>query len=665
MKPYQLVRLPAYTLGLVVLWPLLLTTKAIATAPEMVLSDKDQRLYASAFELMENGERKRGLELARQGGDALATKIADWVDLSDRNSGREFAEIDAFLRSNPQWPRRYQLYRNAELLLPASWSPERVIRWFGNRPPITGVGALVFCNALNQQGDTDGLQKWVPLLWVSLDFDSKDEAQFRRQFGRHLSAEHEQKRLTRLLWDRRTSAARRQLRRVGPDLAAIARARLALYGDKPGVDVAIRKVPKSLQADEGLLYERTAWRQRRNRFEGVIEILNNAPTKGEHLDSWWRLRKWAARRALNRSEEILAYQVSRRHGLTQGLGFAEGEWLAGWISLIFLKRPEEALKHFTTLYDGVTSPISKSRGAFWAGEAHAKLGNATDARRWYALAAVFPATFYGQLAAQRIGAKPLLNLEGLAETPKAAVTAFLGEEVVGASKILGQVNQPRLQQTFFARLRQDAKTKTDFQLVIELANAMDRQDLALRAAKAARRLDIDLGPLLYPQRPLPKASGPEPALVLALMRQESEFYPGARSPVGALGLMQLMPATARQTARGTGLSYDRGRLTSDPDYNLRLGQAYLMELLAQFDGSYILALAAYNAGPTRANRWVKEFGDPRTPSVDPIIWIEKIPFDETRNYVQRILESLMVYRQMNPNLARPSWSLSVSPLSSR
>jgi soluble lytic murein transglycosylase len=236
-------------------------------------------------------------------------------------------------------------------------------------------------------------------------------------------------------------------------------------------------------------------------------------------------------------------------------------------------------------------------------------------------------------------------------------------ETVQAVRLLGQLDQRRLQDLFLARLRQDAKDLDDFRLIIDLANEQGRHDLALRAAKTARRDGHDLEPLLYPRRSLPTGPAPEPALVLAVMRQESEFYPLARSPVGALGLMQLMPATARHSAQKIGLPFSRDRLTSDPDYNIRLGQAYLKELLEQFDGSYILALAAYNAGPTRITSWIRLFGDPRDPSIDPINWIERIPFSETRNYVQRILESLVVYRDHQPDDVT-RWTLQIPPVGS-
>ncbi len=636
---------------------------AASPSPKPLLADATEALYRQAFELIEQKQYDSGLQLARRGGHPLATKIADWLDLSRRDSDRGFAEIQEFLAANPDWPRRFALFRNAEQSLPADWSPQSVVAWFGSRPPITGTGALALGQAHLALGRSDDLRTLAPRLWVSIDFEAEEESQFHNLMRGYLSREDQERRLSRLLWDRRTTAAQRQIRRVSSAEAALARARIALYRNQRGVDAAIRRVPEHLHGNEGLLYERAVWRQRRSRFEGVVEILKEAPRQGEHLASWWRLRRWASRQAMDRSQWALAYQLARQHGFKDGLGFAEGEWLAGWIALTFLHRPEAALEHFARLHGGVTSPISKSRGAYWSGEANRILGKDLEAQRWYTRAQAFPRAFYGQLAAQRTETEVSAALAIPVEIAEDTETAFLNKEFVQAARLLGQTGQPKLQESFIARLRQDAKSNIDFQLVIALANSLGRQELAIRAAKTARRRGFDMSAFLYPRLAFPDSTTVERALVLAVMRQESEFYPKARSPVGALGLMQLMPATAKQTARRQGLPYDRKRLTNDPNYNIRLGQAYLAELLDRYGGSYVLALAAYNAGPARVERWMTQFGDPQHSAIDPVQWIERIPFQETRNYVQRILESLVVYREIEPASEIP-WALEISPAGS-
>jgi soluble lytic murein transglycosylase len=628
-----------------------------------VLTEADRKLYTSAFTLIEDGFFERGLARAQQGSHPLANKIVAWIELGRPNSGRSFKEISDFIQANPDWPGLFGLYRNAEPLLPQTFSAAQVLAWFGDRPPITGYGALRHVSALWDNGHRDEARRAARQYWVSTDFASDDENIFRIRFKTLLSPDDEIARLERLLADQRIAAAGRQIQRVPSAAAALARARLALIANRPGVDALIERVPPGLRDDPGLTYERAVWRQRRGRYEGVVELIDSLPPRHPQATAWWRLRNWVAWRALERNDYALTYRMSAQHGHTDGVPFADGEWQAGWMALKYLGQPQAAYGHFVRLHDGVTSEISKSRGAFWAGEAASELGRMDDARRWYEAAAAYPATFYGQLASQRIGRDLVPPAVALLVIPAAKREAFEAKETVQAVRLLGALGQARLQDLFVARLRQDAQDLADYRLLIDLANEQNRQDLALRTAKAARRHNYELHPLLYPQRSLPIGPAPETALVLAVMRQESEFYPKARSPVGALGLMQLMPATARQTAQRMGLPFNRDRLTDDPDYNVRLGQAYLDELLDRFGGSYILALAAYNAGPSRATSWIALHGDPRDPSVDPIDWIERVPFSETRNYIQRILESLVVYRDGDPKEAN-RWALHLPPAGS-
>lgn len=634
------------------------TVPAGLAAQSARLSEPERQHYATALTLFQNGNHERALALARQGSHPLADKIVTWLDLGRPNSDHGFERLNGFIAANPHWPRLYGLYRNAELALPDSMTAPEVFAWFGERLPITGTGALRHAAALWEAGQKDRARLAAKRYWVTVDFDAEEETAFRNRFKALLSKPDEIARLDRLLWDRRTTAARRQVARVPAGPAAVARARLALMGNRPGVDRLIARVPATLQNHPGLVHDRAVWRQKRGRLEGVVELLDKVPPDAPQAAAWWRLRSWVIWRALDRNDFALAYRMARRHDHDKGLAFAEGEWMAGFTALRFLGRPQDALTHFSSLHDGVSSDISKSRGAFWAGEAASELGRRAQARAWYEKAAAFPATFYGQLAAQRIAVRRPVVMPPLPAMPQPKRDAFEAQELVSVIRLLSELDQPSLQNSFFASLRQRAEDAFDLRLLIELANAVGREDVAIRTAKAARRDDHDLMPLLYPRRQLPVGPAPEPALVLAVVRQESEFYSKARSPVGALGLMQLMPPTARHSAQRLGIPFNRDRLTRDPDYNIRLGQAYLSELLERFDGSYILALAAYNAGPARADRWIQLYGDPRDPAVDPITWIERIPFSETRNYIQRILESLIVYREGQP-AKKIRWALEI------
>lgn len=631
-----------------------------------LLSAADHKAYTAAFHELGRKRYRSAQQQARKAKNRLPAKIIRWHQMIGDQPRAKFDELARFLAQNPDWPGQDALLRNAERAMPRDLPNAAVLAWFEARPAVSPSGARRHAEALQRSGDSERATALVRTTWIESDFARRDERAFRKRFAKLLRREDELARLDRLLWERKYRPAKRQARRLGKGHAALAAARIALARRSPGVDYAIRQVPKDLAGDPGLVYERARWRQRKSRYEGVIELLDPPIPDAPHAKLWWPLRKWAARQAYMEGDLSIAYRIAAGHGLEQGLGFAEGEWLAGWLALRSLDQPEIAYRHFVHLHAGVSSPISLARSAYWAGEAArvleahglkrgargakggAKGGNwRATAEDWYLKAAQHGTTFYGQLAARRLGRKAEIETQAItgAAPDAAARAAFEGREIVQAVRLLGELGETKLHKRFLLRLKWLAEDAEDFVLAAELAQSQGRPDIAVRIAKEARKAGVILFDNLFPSRRLAKTKSPEPALVLAVIRQESAFYTGAISGAGARGLMQIMPATARRVARQIKVRYSRKKLLSDPEYNLRLGRAYLADLTEKYDGSYILALAAYNAGPARANRWMKTFGDPRTPGVDPVDWIESIPFNETRNYVQRILESLVVYRQ--------------------
>jgi soluble lytic murein transglycosylase len=629
-----------------------------------LLSAADRKAYGAAFHELDRKHYKRARQHARKARNTLPAKVIRWHEMTSDRPRARFDELARFLDQNPDWPGRGALLRNAERAMPADLPDAAVLAWFEARPAVSPGGARRHAEALQRAGETGRATALVRNTWIEGDFASRDERAFRKRFAKLLRRADDLARLDRLLWERNYRPAKRQARRLGKGHAALAEARIALARRGPGVDYAIRQVPKELARDPGLVYERARWRQRKNRYDGVIELLDPPMPDAPHAKRWWPLRRWAARQAYMNGDLSVAYRIAAGHGLERGLGFAEGEWLAGWLALRSLDQPEVAYRHFEHLYRHVGSPISLARGAYWAGEAARALeargavdakggakGNSWRAKAadWYLKAARHGTTFYGQLAGRHLGRT--VAIETAIETaagpaPDAAArAAFEGREIVRVVRLLGELGETKLQKRFLLRLKALAGTAEDFVLVAGLARRQGRPDIAVRTAKEARKAGVILFDDLFPSRRLPQTKSPEPALVLAVIRQESAFYTGAVSGAGARGLMQIMPATARRVARQIKVRYSRKKLLSDPEYNLRLGRAYLADLTERYGGSYILALAAYNAGPARANRWMKTFGDPRTPEVDPVDWIESIPFDETRNYVQRILEGLVVYRK--------------------
>jgi len=344
----------------------------------------------------------------------------------------------------------------------------------------------------------------------------------------------------------------------------------------------------------------------------------------------------------------LAAKLVSGHGLSEGAEFAESEFLAGWLRLSFLGEPNAAEANFSALYDGVGYPISRARGAYWRGRASAARGNAELAREWYERAAAHPTTYYGQHAIRALGGNPESVSFAVPSDPIVR-QKFLNQELVQLVQRLHELGADKRLRTFLLHLSGLAESAEERLLVAQLAHESDRPREAVRAIKRLNQLDDLVGVAGYPITPVPQMGhpfAPADTLVLAVIRQESGFDREAISGAGARGMMQLMPGTAQQVSKTLALPYSRDKLTTDPGYNIRLGQAYLAEMLERYAGSPPLALAAYNAGPHRVDRWLEEFGDPRTGTVDMIDWVELIPFSETRNYVQRVSEAETVYRYL-------------------
>lgn len=610
-----------------------------------LLSAADKKIYSVAFRAANRKQWARARRLSAKANNRLPAKALFWMEAIRRGSGISFKQFAHFIEANPQWPRQERLRRRAEEAMRASTPEEDVLAWFSKHAPITTEGKFMLGRALMRTGLRDEGIEVLRDVWVNGSFGHKQERNFLAGYRRVLRQEDHMARLDRLLWNGQRHQARRVLPLVPPEYRAVANARIRLRRRRRSMSDALRQVPENYRSDPGLLFERMRWNRRRAKVDGALAILEAPPPNLVRPDLWWRDREIVARRVLERGEPERAYRIVSDHRLAYGPKFAEAEWLAGWIALNFLNRPKLALKHFEQLYKVVAFPISLARGAYWSGRAEEALGNTLGAREWYKKAIEFDLTYYGQLAVARLGIEAIPA--ALLSTPQptaAQVAAFNAHELVQVVLSLNELGQDRYLQPFFDRIG-EVFTEPEFQILAgRLAADLERPDLAVRIARKAYRRGDPLTTIGYPLIRVPEGD-PEQAMLLSIARQESNFKVKARSRTGARGLMQLMPATARAMARRTRVRYSRSRLTSDPKYNLKLGRAYLKWLLHKYNGSYILAIAAYNAGPAAVNRWVREQGDPRTLERDPVDWVELIPYRETRNYVQRVMEGLHIYRQ--------------------
>ena len=607
----------------------------------------DIALYVEAFRAGARNDWRHAHRLARRAGDPLGATILRWWDYSSPGSTASFAEIARFIDEHPDWPDRRLLQINAEAAMARGVSGAEVVAWYRWRDPISAPGRLRYADALLARGEDDRATALVRAAWVEGRFSSRELRETYRRYRSMLRPEDHIARLDRLVWANRASAARRMYRYVDEGHQHLAEARLMLRARQGGVDGAIARVPRALRNHPGLVYERLRWRRAKGRDDDARALLREPPSDlGPRPKLWWRERHILARRALEDGQPRRAYALAAGHGQTAAATYSEAEWLAGWIALRFLDDARTGFSHFVNVHGAVTMPISRARGAYWAGRAAEALGDRDGAALWYEKAALNRGTFYGQLAMARIAARdaPLLG----AAAPAAGETTFDGHSLVAAVRFLTFLGRGYLAEPFYHRMSALARTEADHASVSALALYLGQPDQAIRAAQQAARdgyVSIDR---LFPLVDVPFARGNgdlDHALVLALIRQESRFDRKARSGSGALGLMQLMPRTAQGVARSMGRSHSSKRLTSSAAHNVALGSRYLHDLVERFDGSYLLAVAAYNGGPRNVGRWIAANGDPRRdPDVDIIDWIEMIPLPETRNYVQRVLEGTQVYR---------------------
>lgn len=670
------IRLPVFTLlsvaMLVLAGPAL--QQAAAQAPTDVrIVDKD--VYERAFASIARGRLGEARRIGRAGNDPVLTKVLDWYYFQELNSGATFKEIAAFIGANPGWPHMSRLLLHAEREMPKSTPDAEVVAWFEKHRPKTMLSDERYARALlrlaDKQGATAGAKKRLKaqrrlrLTWVQEPFRGRsgqgDAMSFLARNKEHLRETDHFLRAERLLWKKRVSAAKQLLPYLSDDHKKIVKAWAALSRDKMSrkdVDAAFAMVGSEARLHPGIQYAYMQWLVKKGDKGAAEKVMLDASRRGPlgNAKKWWLARDETVRDLLARKEYNKAYTLAAHHGLKEGKHFAEAEFLLGWIALRFLNQPRQAQKHFLRLHAGVQYPLSQSRAGYWTARANAALGDTKAATKWYRIAANYPGTFYGQLAAIKLG-------EGFNPRLSAYVSAkdredFEKSDLVQAVRKLGKLGAGRTRSIFLRQIFRSGTTPAMRVLAIRSTLESGDRKLAVATSKLAHRKGDPLVPEGYPiqpMKPFGDGAGPEEALVLGLIRQESMFDVDAMSWVGARGLMQLMPRTAREVARNLKVRYNVRALTRDPDYNLKLGRAYLQGRVREFNGYYPMAAAAYNAGPGRVRQWMAKYGDPRRLGAQPedmVDWIEHIPFDETRAYVMRVLENLMVYR----------WKLGEAPL---
>ena len=600
-----------------------------------------------AINTYEKGDLSGGDAIARSLNDPASRAAAEWIAIRTASRQVGFQRISAFLRAYPSWPAAPGLRKRAEEALYNDAADAGTVRaFFAAGRPETDEGKVALAGALLRAGDRRGASALIRDAYRNDPLSGQLEADIMRNYASMLERADHKFRADRLIYDDDASDGLRAAARAGSDVAALARARIAVAHEARNAGALLAA---STSNDPASIFARVSYLRRQNKDKQAAALLLRAPRDAAELvrpDDWWVERRLVARDLLDQGDARTAYAVVAGHTAESDQTRMEAEFHCGWIALRFLGDARTAARHFANLSAEAERPISISRGAYWQGRAAEAMGERGGAQRFYQLAARYPTTYYGQIARARIGVRSLdlRSLPGVSASARNTFSNLLAVRAIDQLYALGKRDYARTLVSDMGKRLQDSD---QLALLGQLALANRDAKAALWVGKSATQRGLPLDTIAFPTGAIPayqESGNVERAVVYSIARQESEFGHDVVSRAGARGLMQVMPATAKATARAAGMTFDAQRLLSDPAYNARIGEAHLGELIDRFRGSYIMTFAAYNAGPSKVADWVRIYGDPRDPKVDPIDWVERIPYTETRNYVQRVMENVQVYR---------------------
>jgi soluble lytic murein transglycosylase len=624
---------------------------AMTYASDRAPSKADLNAIKEAVRLASRGNARAATDRRRQIRDPIGRKLVEWTILRSCNKTTSFARYAAFVQANPGWPGANRFRRCAESKL---WfepkQPRVVLNFFAEQKPSGTLGKLALARALIAHGKSAAARKYVRSAWHTSRFSAQVESQVLNEFGELLTRADHRVRMDMRLYANDFGAAMRAARRLGEAEIALVKARAAVSSKARNAHALLNAVPKSARSNPVYLLTRAQWLRRSGHVDEAGRLMLSAPHDRDTVldpDEWWIERRILVRELLDRGKSHIAYRISRdaappsREGLRVDQPFT-----AGWIALRFLHDPTRAAGHFARIPQITIHPTSLARAYYWLGRTAEAAGHNREARRYYDEAGKYTAAYYGQLASARVGRRTIVvrrppRLDG---TKRAALRKV---DLVRAVDLLYATDNRDLAASFVV----DFDRVGDIDILTLIAETAAKHKDARAMLTIGRRAlarGFALDQYAFPAFGLPKyvSIGPkaETSLVYAIAKAESAFNTSAVSGAKAKGLMQVTPAAGRTIARRLGIKFDLKRLLSDPSYNLQMGSAEIAHLVDTYDGNYILAFVGYNAGRGRVKEWIARYGDPRDPSVDAVDWVERIPFTETRIYVQRVMENLQVYR---------------------
>ena len=619
---------------------------AIAATTSTPQADIDA--LENVIDLIRNHKPADATQLEASITDPVASKLAEWIILRSDDNGATVERYRAFFSANPSWPSQNFLRRRAEAAL---WDDHRddstVLAYFANETPLSAKGRLSLARAQLARGDRAGAERNVRDAWHGDPMSADTESTALDMFGALLTPGDHKARMDQLLYGSETEAALRAAKRLGSAEVELAKARIAVNHKASNARPLLDAVPSELHGDAGYLFNKIQLLRREEKFTEAAQLMLTAPRDPARLynvDEWWIERRLLSRKMLDLGENRTAYLIARDAALpARDIYKTEQEFTAGWIALRFLNDPATAAEHFARIGVGSANPTTLARAGYWQGRAAEASGRTEDARAAYASAAEHSTSYYGQLARAKLGL-PQIELNG---APRGSSRGVERLEIVRAVQLLYALDEREIAVPIFADMGENGDPDALVGLS-ELASRNGDARAMLLVGKAALNRGLPFDHYAYPVSGVPqfKSIGPEveQSVIFAIARQESAFNPAVVSPANAYGLMQVTPDAGRYVCKKYGANYDLGKLRTDPVYNAQLGAAELGGLIEDYRGSYVMTFAAYNAGRGSLKKWIEQYGDPRDPKVDAVDWVEEIPFSETRNYVQRVMENLEVYR---------------------
>jgi len=619
-----------------------------AVAATSSTSQADTDALENVIELIRKHRPDDATQVEATISDPVAKKLSEWIILRSDNNNATVERYRAFLSANPSWPSQTFLRRRLEAAL---WDDHRedaiVWSWFENESPISAKGRFALAKAMLARGDRANAERLVREAWRNDPISEDTESAALDLFGALLTPGDQKARMDLLLYGSEHEAAMRAAKRLGAGYVALAKARIASYKKASNTLALLEAVPHELRSDPGYIFSKIQLLRREEKFTEAAQLMLSAPrdpARLYNLDEWWIERRLLARKMIDTSEFRTAYLIARDAALpTRDIYRTEQQFTAGWIALRFLTDPALAAQHFAKMGVGSVNPTTLARAGYWQGRAAEAAGRSQEARAAYTAAAEQSTSYYGQLARAKLG-MPQLELN---DPPAARSRGLERLEIVRAVQLLFDLDERDIAVPIFADMGENG----DPDALLGLGELTSRSGYArgmLLVGKAALNRGLPFDFYAYPVTGIPpyRAIGPEVerSVIFSIARQESAFNPNDVSPAQAYGLMQVTPDAGRYVCKRAGVSFDLARMKTDSVYNVALGAAELGGLLEDYRGSYIMTFAAYNAGRGSVKKWIDRYGDPRDPKVDAVDWVELIPFSETRNYVQRIMENLQVYR---------------------